>query len=80
MVNFVAVTVVENGISSMKTYTDTKADADFDFVYETGNTFPDYLICKHCKQRVERGIANVATHWVNCEERKEGLIDLRKKV
>lgn len=29
--------------------------------------WPDHLKCKACGARVERGIANVSAHWVECE-------------
>lgn len=47
---------------------------DFEVIYETDMVFGDYLICNHCKQRVERGIVSVSHHWLNCLERKDGLI------
>jgi hypothetical protein len=37
-----------------------------------------HLICKHCKKKVEKGIVSVSTHWMNCMERKEGLIICKK--
>lgn len=48
---------------------------DFKEVFENPNdTFCSYFVCVHCNQRVERGINNIATHWLDCIERREGLI------
>ena len=47
---------------------------NFEFVYNEGETRMDHLKCKHCGEKVERGIANVADHWLSCEKRTEGLI------
>ena len=47
---------------------------DFEQIYETGGTFPDYLKCKHCGERVERGLVTVSYHWLNCLKRTDGLI------
>jgi hypothetical protein len=57
---------------------------DFEVIYETDNILGDYLKCKHCGERVERGIETVSHHWVHCLKRKEGLIivesDAAKKI
>jgi hypothetical protein len=50
---------------------------DFEVIYEKNKTWGDYLVCNHCKKRVERGVASVTSHWMNCLERKEGLIVLQ---
>ena len=47
---------------------------DFEHIYETGGEWADYLKCKHCGERVERGIANVSHHWMHCLKRTQGLI------
>ena len=52
----------------------TESMKDFEDIYETGGEWPDYLKCTHCGQRVERGIVTVSHHYMNCLERKEGLI------
>lgn len=57
---------------------------DFDFV-ATGPDEPNklrvgYLICKHCKQRVETGVINVSSHWMNCLKRTDGLIIARNEL
>ena len=36
--------------------------------------YDDYLMCKHCKERVEKGISRVSYHWLHCPKRTEGLI------
>lgn len=51
---------------------------DFEFIYLNGK--PDCLICKHCMERVETGIANVAHHYMNCEKRTDGLIYTKNKM
>jgi hypothetical protein len=30
-----------------------------------------YCICKHCFERVETGIMNLAYHWSNCSGKEE---------
>lgn len=47
-------------------------DKDFEPIYQ--GDVVSHFICKHCKERVERGILNVSWHWVNCLERKDGLV------
>jgi len=47
---------------------------DFEVIYETDSVFGDYLKCKHCGERVERGIITVSDHWLRCLKRTEGLI------
>jgi len=47
---------------------------DFKTIFEKDKVFGDYLICNHCGERVERGIASVSYHWMRCLKRKEGLI------
>ncbi len=34
----------------------------------------DYLKCKHCGDRVEKGFSTVSRHWVHCMKRTKGLI------
>jgi hypothetical protein len=34
----------------------------FEIINESGNLLGDYLKCKHCGQRVERGALNVTKH------------------
>lgn len=57
---------------------------DFEDVFETGGIFSDYLRCKHCGERVERGIENVSHHWLHCLKRTDGLIiatsDFERKI
>lgn len=50
---------------------------DFKFAYIGNSEWPDHLICRHCNQRVERGIYSVSDHWLRCSERKEGIITAR---
>lgn len=48
---------------------------DFKEVFENPkDTFCSYFVCVHCKERVERGIANISHHWMNCLKRTDGLI------
>ncbi len=47
---------------------------DFEVIYETDKVWGDYLKCKHCGERVERGIITVSDHWLRCLKRTEGLI------
>lgn len=47
---------------------------DFETIYETDRVFGDYLKCKHCGERVERGMATASHHWLHCLKRKDGLI------
>jgi hypothetical protein len=47
-------------------------DKDFESIYQ--GDVVSHFICKHCKERVERGVLNVSRHWVNCLERKDGLV------
>lgn len=53
-------------------------------VYESNKEWPDYLLCKFCGERVERGIFNVSHHWVHCEKNTKGLIkattDFERKI
>lgn len=51
---------------------------DFTRITEQDGLFGGYLICNHCGKRVERGIANVSKHWINCMKRTEGLIICKK--
>jgi hypothetical protein len=51
---------------------------DFTFVYlNEKDEWPDHLLCKHCGERVERGIISVSHHWMNCLKRTEGLVILK---
>lgn len=52
---------------------------DFEIIHEKDKEWGDYLICKHCGQRVERGVFNVSDHWLNCLERKDGFIYARNE-
>lgn len=45
-----------------------------DFIMIEDKTHVDYLMCIHCKKRVERGILNISRHWMNCLKRTDGLI------
>ena len=48
---------------------------DFKEIYLSDKDFwPDHLKCNHCNKRVERGIFTVSDHWLNCLDRKDGLI------
>jgi len=47
---------------------------DFEIIYEKDKVWGDYLKCKHCGERVERGIVSVSHHWIHCLKRKDGLI------
>lgn len=47
---------------------------DFKVIYENDKEWGDYLICKHCGERVERGIVSVSHHWLCCMKRADGLI------
>jgi hypothetical protein len=49
---------------------------DFEIIYETDKFFGDYLKCKHCGERVERGIITVSHHWMHCIKRINKLIIL----
>jgi hypothetical protein len=51
---------------------------DFREVYlKDSDEWPDHLVCVHCEQSVERGILNISRHWMNCLERKDGLIETK---
>ncbi len=47
---------------------------DFEIIYEKDKLFGDYFKCKHCGERVERGIDSVSDHWMKCLKRTDGLI------
>jgi protein gp37 len=48
-------------------------DGDFEHIYETNGAWPDYLKCKHCGERIERGMIPVSFHWIHCLKRTDGL-------
>lgn len=53
---------------------------DFKGVYDNGkDQWPSHWICKHCGERVERGVMNVSDHWLSCLQRKDGLIVLKRR-
>lgn len=47
---------------------------DFEVIYETDKEWGDYLKCKHCGERVEKGIVSVSEHWIKCLKRTDGLV------
>ena len=58
---------------------------NFKRVYKNkDDIFCEYLICKHCGERVERGIVSVSHHLMHCLKNTRGLIvaenDFEKKV
>ena len=57
---------------------------DFEIIYKKDKVFGDYLKCKHCGERVERGIVTVSHHWMYCLKRTDGLIvaknDFEKRI
>ncbi len=50
---------------------------DFQIVYKDGDLFCDHLKCRHCDEKVSRGIVSVSSHWMNCMKRTEGLIQVK---
>lgn len=59
-----------------------KMNDSFQMIYENGEA--SYLNCKHCGERVERGIVTVSHHWMHCLKRTDGLIiaknDFEKRI
>jgi len=51
---------------------------DFTFVYlNPTDESPDHMLCKHCGERVERGIISVSHHWLHCLKQPYGLVILK---
>lgn len=57
---------------------------DFEIIYEKDKVFGDYLKCKHCGERVERGIVTVSHHLMHCLKRTDDLVvannDFEKRI